>query len=177
MLNSPLWKYTKTPAIFKCPADQASVTVQGQKKFRPRSNSMSQVFGNGEWLDGAPSSASRGQANWHVYIKLSGIHRPASTFVLVDEHPDSINDAAFAVACAGADTTSARIIDFPASFHGGAAGFSFADGHSEIKKWKGPQIRKAPVTYTGTMALNVLAASDADREDVRWMALNTTVKK
>ncbi len=25
--------------------------------------------------------------------------------------------------------------DLPASYHNGAAGFSFADGHSEIHKW------------------------------------------
>ena len=26
-------------------------------------------------------------------------------------------------------------IDLPASYHNGACGFSFADGHAEIKKW------------------------------------------
>jgi prepilin-type processing-associated H-X9-DG protein len=27
------------------------------------------------------------------------------------------------------------IVDFPGSYHGGACGFAFADGHSEIHKW------------------------------------------
>ena len=27
------------------------------------------------------------------------------------------------------------LIDFPASFHNGACGFAFGDGHAEIKKW------------------------------------------
>ena len=26
-------------------------------------------------------------------------------------------------------------VDLPASYHNGACGFSFADGHAEIKKW------------------------------------------
>jgi len=34
------------------------------------------------------------------------------------------------------------IIDFPASFHNGAAGFSFADGHAEIHRWIGKTISR-----------------------------------
>src|SRR5437667_4454000 len=42
--KSPMWPYTgKAAAIFKCPADQASVSVGGVRKPRVRSNSMSQV--------------------------------------------------------------------------------------------------------------------------------------
>ena len=35
--------------------------------------------------------------------------------------------------------------DGPASYHGGAGGFSFADGHSEKKKWTSPRILQAPL--------------------------------
>ena len=28
------------------------------------------------------------------------------------------------------------IVDYPASYHNRAGGFSFADGHAEIKKWR-----------------------------------------
>jgi prepilin-type processing-associated H-X9-DG protein len=41
--------------------------------------------------------------------------------------------------------------DLPASFHNGAGSFSFADGHSEIKKWLetgGKNATVRPVTYT-----------------------------
>jgi prepilin-type N-terminal cleavage/methylation domain-containing protein/prepilin-type processing-associated H-X9-DG protein len=175
----PLWRYTKSPEIYKCPADRSSVLVNGVRRPRVRSNSMSQVFGSGEWLNGGPNG---GQTAFHVYSKGSQIIRPSKTFLFVDEHPDSINDAAFANQCAGAWVTDPRggerIIDFPASFHNGACGFSFADGHSEIKKWKG-RTTKAPVVYTGTMALNVaVPANDpGGQDDVRWMAENTTVKK
>jgi len=175
--RSPMWPYTgKSGAIFKCPADQSGVLVNGVKRPRVRSNSMSQVFGSGEWLDGGPN---QGQTAYHVYWKGSQIIRPAKTFVFVDEHPDSINDAAFANQCRGAQPTDARggeqIIDFPASFHNGACGFSFADGHSEIHRWKGNRIRP-PAVYTGTMALNVSANPDSG-VDVRWMAENATIKK
>ena len=69
---------------------------------------------------------------------------------------------------------TARIIDFPASYHNGACGFSFSDGHAEIHKWKGNYI-KARVTYTGSMGLNVDAGDSV--EDVKWLSSVTTLAK
>lgn len=175
--RSPMWNYSgKSASIYKCPADRSTVLDGTIRKPRVRSISMSQVFGSGEWLNGGPSA---GQTTFRTYAKGSHIALPAKTFVFVDEHPDSINDAAFANQIAGAQPFEApggeRIIDFPASFHNGACGFSFADGHSEIHRWKGSRI-KAPVVYTGTMALNVSANPDSG-PDVRWMAENSTVRR
>ena len=45
--------------------------------------------------------------------------------------------------------TAGNWADLPASYHNGAAGFSFADGHSEIHKWLYPST-KLPVTTTGS---------------------------
>ncbi|HLH55788.1 MAG TPA: prepilin-type N-terminal cleavage/methylation domain-containing protein [Verrucomicrobiae bacterium] len=165
--QSPLWIYTgKSPAIFKCPADQAMVQVGNKRLPRVRSNSMSQVFGNGDWLT---------SAQWRIYDKASTIVLPVKTFLLVDEHPDSINDAAFATQSDGASSPSAaRIIDFPASYHNGACGFSFCDGHSEIHKWIGSTI-KAPVHYNDNLPLNVPAKDSW--QDVYWMAQNATVHR
>ena len=176
--KSPMWNYCgKSGAIFKCPADKATVTVQGTKMPRVRSNSMSQAFARGEWLDHGGSTTTK-SANWRIYSKLSNITLPSKTFVFVDEHPDSINDAAFATTCGGNQATdppgSAYIIDFPASYHNGACGFSFSDGHSEVHRWIGSKIRNAPITYTGTLPLNV-AAGDS-WPDAHWMAENTTVR-
>ena len=166
LAKSPLMPYIGKQgfAIWKCPADRTTVTVAGVKKPRVRSNSMSQVFDNGSWLP-APT--------YLVYGKLGQIAIPAKTFVFVDEHPDSINDGAYAVQMAPPGSTSAQIIDFPASYHNGACGFSFADGHSEIHRWQGRTI-KAPVSNTGTMALNV-PALDSTR-DILWLSDNTTIK-
>jgi prepilin-type N-terminal cleavage/methylation domain-containing protein/prepilin-type processing-associated H-X9-DG protein len=176
--RSPMWPYVgKNAAIFKCPADMAAVTVGTVKKPRVRSNSMSQVFGTGEWLDG---SHPGGQNVWRTYGKMGNIAAPVRTFVFVDEHPDSLNDAAFATQCTGnqpSDGASGRIIDFPASYHNRACGFSFADGHSEIHKWKGSQIPNAPITYTATLPLNVATITALDAVDAHWMAENTTVRQ
>jgi prepilin-type processing-associated H-X9-DG protein len=66
-----------------------------------------------------------------------------------------------------------NIIDFPASYHNGACGYSFADGHAEVHRWVGSKI-KAPVRYNSSLALNV-APGDSKR-DIEWLSDNTTVK-
>ena len=174
--KGPMWIYGgKNPAIYKCPADGATVSVANVGKVpRVRSNSMSQVFSRGEWLD---KTYNTGQRAWRTYNKLSNIVLPSKTFVFVDERPDSINDAAFASACTGNQATdppdASQIIDFPANYHNGACGFSFADGHSEVHKWIGSKIGKAPVSYTGSLSLNVPAGDSWP--DGHWEGDNATV--
>ena len=164
--KSPLMPFIgNSYAIWKCPADKATVKVSGKVLPRVRSNSMSQVFDNGSWL---PPS------NWRTFEKESDIINPSQTWVFGDEHPDSINDAAMAVQIAKEGATSAQIIDFPASYHNGACGFNFADGHSEIHKWVGNKI-KAPVHYNDYLALNVPAGDSL--QDIIWWSKNTTVAK
>ena len=167
MTNSPLWSYVgQSQGIFKCPADRAVVKVSGKTLPRVRSNSMGQHFGNGGWLPAPP---------YRVYVKSTDLTDPGPSmvWVLLDEHPDSINDAAFANQMVTPATMSqAKIIDFPASYHNRACGFSFADGHSEIRKWKDGRT-VAPVRYNGQLSLNVASANN---QDVLWMAERTTSK-
>jgi prepilin-type N-terminal cleavage/methylation domain-containing protein/prepilin-type processing-associated H-X9-DG protein len=167
MVKSPLWDYAgQTREIFKCPADKATVLVQGVRRPRVRSNSMSQTFGRGTWL---PSPT------YKIYHKEAEIdpQGPSRTWILIDEHPDSINDAAFAVKMVEPDNlNTAHIIDFPASYHNGACGFSFADGHAEIRRWVDSRTI-APVRYTGTMALNVASPNN---RDVLWMSERSSMR-
>ncbi len=59
-----------------------------------------------------------------------------------------------------------QIIDYPASYHGNAAGYSFADGHSEIHRFKDP--RTMPVLQPGQLLpLNRNLPNDLD---ILWMA-------
>ena len=166
LAKSPLMPYIgKNFSIWKCPADKVTVTIKGQKLPRVRSNSMSQVFDDGSWLPAA---------SWRIYKKLSDIVNPSKTWVLLDEHPDSVNDPAFAVQMAKPDSKSVQIIDVPASYHNGACGFSFADGHSEIHKWIGSRIKVPVRNGSPVLALPLGAAGDS-LKDALWMCENTTV--
>jgi prepilin-type processing-associated H-X9-DG protein len=102
---------------------------------------------------------------------------PTDIWVILDEREDSINDGWFAVSMNGtptpggtADPAAYMIIDFPASYHSGAAGFSFADGHSEIHKWRDP--RTMPALRRGQdLGLRV---SSPNNPDVAWFHQHTT---
>jgi len=170
--NSWLAPYLQSAAIYKCPADLSMVTLSGKKYARVRSMGMSQAMGGpGGWLPPG-SGYQENQQRYKIFKKSSDIAAAGSSqmYVMLDEHPDSINAGGYAnqmVESAGA----ARIIDYPASYHNRAAGISFADGHTEIKKWLDPRTVQ-PVKFYD-MPLNVASPNNVD---VIWLAERTTVR-
>ena len=118
------------PAVFKCPADQSMCNIFGGIYPRVRSYSMNNYVGN-------PSHAtSTGKTSaYPTYPKLSRMHAPSQTFVILDERQDSINDGTFFTEPDALVNGNAFLEDVPSNRHNHAGGFSFADGHSEIHKW------------------------------------------
>jgi len=172
---SPLAPYTgKSAAIFKCPADKSVDRVS--KKPRVRSMSMnSWVGGNGDDLTKLAGYWDAG-GPWRVYTKFSEMldPGPTMTWVLLDEREDSINDGYWVTLMQGYPDKpqSAYIVDYPASYHNRAGGFSFADGHSEIKKWQDP--RTTPSLKSGqSLQLNVASPNN---HDVLWLQERCTRK-
>ncbi len=181
--KSPLWPYCgKSAAIWRCPADQSTVKpttgpFRGQTVRRVRSMSMNNyVGGNGElaflpgWTqDGWPRSV------WRVYRSLNDMldPGPTMTWVLMDEREDSINDGFWVTEMTGfPNLAQTFIVDYPAAYHNNAAGFSFADGHAEIKKWIDP--RTTPKLKKGqAIPLNV---SSPNNRDVYWLQERGTRK-
>jgi prepilin-type N-terminal cleavage/methylation domain-containing protein len=167
---SPLMPYIgKNREIWKCPADPVRVKNNlGQLVQRVRNNSMSQVFDWGQWLG----------ANYMRYGKMTDIRRPAETWVMGEEHPDSINDAAMAIQMAGnPGDPAAKIIDFPSSYHVGMGVFALADGHCITHKWLGSAI-KPPVSNTALLPLPYSGSMDAGSiKDIVWWSSITTVPK
>jgi prepilin-type processing-associated H-X9-DG protein len=64
--------------------------------------------------------------------------------------------------------SSTVMVDFPASYHGQAADFAFADGHAEIHKWR--DSRTYP-PLTSSLQLNV---PQPNSKDVLWMQDHST---
>ena len=164
-----IWPYCgNSIPIWHCPADTSFGRNPAGQNVPRRSVSMSNwVGGNGD----SPGNGYKGgwgtaNLNATVFTKLSTMIRPgpSMTFVILDERWDSINDAYFVTQMDGypnPDTT--YIIDFPASYHAGACGFSFADGHSEIHKWVDP--RTTPALKAGLQ----LGQLTKGNKDVIWM--------
>jgi prepilin-type N-terminal cleavage/methylation domain-containing protein/prepilin-type processing-associated H-X9-DG protein len=149
-------------AVYKCPADRSAVKTPGGTFPRVRSMSMNQAFGPGDWLDPAGFQANDTSKKYRTYAKTADIIAPSPSmcFVMLDEHPDGINAGGFATMMVE-NVAQARIIDFPASYHNGAAGVSFADGHTEIRKWQDART-KPPVHYNNNLQLNVATPNNPD---------------
>ncbi len=83
-------------------------------------------------------------ANAHqIYIKSGDIADPSNKWVVVDEHPDSMNDGCFFT---NMTTSNPSYVDLPGTMHNNACGYGFADGHSEIKKWNSEM--KSNITFS-----------------------------
>ena len=164
LAQSPLYKYTQSTAIYKCPADKSMVTRAGVTLPRTRSLSM-----NG-WVGDVENRAWAGQVKYKCITKLSDFIQPppVRNWVFIDEHEDSIDDGWFAVDMV--DRGSATIIaNYPASYHNGAGGLSFADGHAEVHKWVDPRT-KIRIQYK-YIDLNIPSPNN---RDIAWIQDRTT---
>jgi prepilin-type N-terminal cleavage/methylation domain-containing protein/prepilin-type processing-associated H-X9-DG protein len=160
-----LGSYLKTPTVFKCPADQSKSRVYGITMPRVRSISMNNFVG-------APAqsinSATIGQPSakgYYTYSKTANIKAPTLNFVFLDEREDSINDATFFTTV---DNPGGGITDIPANHHNGAAGFAFADGHSEVHKWISGLL-KGPIQTTAWNNKLVVGSDPAALQDSYWL--------
>jgi len=104
---------------------------------------------------------------------LGSIPTPAGFFVTLDEHPDSINDGFFQ-ANPHTDVAPTKWDDLPATYHDGACGFAFADGHAEIHKFKSTTCTILPVTYK-TYQTSQVPLDAAGVQDALWVAVRASV--
>jgi prepilin-type N-terminal cleavage/methylation domain-containing protein/prepilin-type processing-associated H-X9-DG protein len=171
-----IWPYTGNAlSIYKCPADQSTVRItsgaqRGQTLPRLRSLSMD------AWVGGNEGVHTRfGGPEFRMYRKLSDMvdPGPANTWVLLDEREDSINDGFFIVYMIGyPNPRLTQQYDYPASYHNGAGGLSFADGHSEIHKWRDP--RTTPAIRKGQGIGSYTTPTQPNNQDVVWFWERTT---
>ena len=168
LANGLLSPYLKNFGVYKCPAD-LSKSRGRQGDPRVRSISMSQAFPDNPRDTGHWTSPP-----WRTYMKTSDITLPApvDVWVMVDENPDSVNDAAFAVAM---DSKYPNTVwqDTPANYHGGACGFLFADGHGEIHKWRDSQTLAIRTTFIAQNS----TINQRNNMDVVWVQERTTARK
>ncbi len=159
---------------YKCPADTYLSQVQraAGKTERRRSMSMNAFFGaynedpNDPSVRNGYNHFSTGYRQW---LKVASVPRPSNYWVIIDEHPDSINDGYFLNDPSGYGTGQWQ--DVPASYHNGACGIAFADGHSEIHKWRS----STTTLKITTQGYTALPFDIAGRNDYRWLLDRTAV--
>jgi prepilin-type N-terminal cleavage/methylation domain-containing protein/prepilin-type processing-associated H-X9-DG protein len=162
--NGVLSKYTTAAlGVYKCPADTKVSPAQQKKGWsaRLRSNSMNALFGRSDNLATSASGKAWADPAYRQYLKTAEVPSPSQTWLTVDEHPDSVNDAFFIVS-----RTATQWGDTPASYHNGACGFSFADGHAEVHKWLSGTSKYPAVKFVSGPATRPFDA--AGKRDFQW---------
>jgi len=173
--NGLLGPYTSGSVnVYKCPADKYLSAAQRKAGWAARVRSVSMNAFTGPYSPNKSDTWGGGQNTWfpnyRQFLKLSDFPQPSLIYVLLDEHPDSINDAFYLVS-----PGSSQWGDLPASYHNGAAGFSFADGHSEVHMWLYPSTKKPVKTVDDNSTGYPFPARE--RGDNDWMVERTSVKR
>jgi prepilin-type N-terminal cleavage/methylation domain-containing protein/prepilin-type processing-associated H-X9-DG protein len=165
LINGQLGPYVKTPAIYKCVADMSQAKQGAVKLPRVRTLSMSQAFckqNEGHLEDDKP-------VYYRHYVKSTDMTKPSpvNLWVLIDESPDGVNDAAMAVRM---DPYGTIWQDIPSVLHNGGCAFTFADGHSEMHKWKDSRTLALKVKYSPAS----FGVSQPNNNDIKWIQERTT---
>jgi prepilin-type N-terminal cleavage/methylation domain-containing protein/prepilin-type processing-associated H-X9-DG protein len=168
LVKSLLWKYCgQSAGVWKCPGDPSTVVHLGVTYPRVRSISMNAWFNSTDVNNFGPAKTI-------IYKKVGDLVAPgpSSTWLFLDERYDSINDGEFCVGMFGYPDQPASwtMVDFPASYHNGACGFAFSDGHSEIHKWLDKRT-DPPLSSTHDVPYS---SAQAGSVDVFWLMDHTT---
>ena len=120
----------KNTGVYHCPADVS--TYAGV----PRVRSVSMNGFVGGTSEGDVGGDESGYVTFH---KMRDIRRPADIYVILDEHPSSINDGLWVP-----PYIPNQWSDFPASYHLWCGSFNYADGHAALHEWINPSTRVPP---------------------------------
>jgi len=153
-------------SVFKCPGDSSD---------HVRTYSLSQAAGtqpgqfvavDGPWLDGTRHHTANHP--WRTYGRYADMvaPAPAQLWLFMDENRYNINDGAFALSM----TTPTEIIDWPGCYHHGSAGLAFADGHSEIHRWRDGRTKVATRVNAGPHL------QTPDNPDILWLQSKTSAR-
>jgi prepilin-type N-terminal cleavage/methylation domain-containing protein len=175
LVNAPFAKlgpYIRSAAAYHCPADRSTIRMGRKSYSRVRSLAMNDMVGTYVSYSALPNSF-----RWRLYRKMSDViaPSPAGLWLLIEQHPDSIDDGRFAVDCESRDS-AARLVDFPSNFHDRAASLSFADGHGEVHQWRDARTL-APNRYCGCLAhysSKGLYENAPNSVDVAWLQARTS---
>lgn len=133
--------YVKSVPVYKCPSDIYDVGGQQRARTYSMNGVLAGTGGSGPAVQGQNptgrkyyGSGPQGAGSAAKKMAQLQMPGPARIYVILDEHPDSINDATF-MHDPGYPRANEKWRDLPASHHGRKGCFSFADGHSELHKW------------------------------------------
>lgn len=155
--------------IYRCPSDRVLSGAQRDAGWQARIRSYSMNAMIGDAGDLSLTGVNKNNPSYIQFFKITAIPEPVKIFVFLDEHPDSINDGYFVN-----KAYSHEWYDLPASYHNGAAGLSFADGHAETHRWRYALTRQPARANTDGPPLLPLPFEN-ERGDFDWLMQRMSV--
>jgi prepilin-type N-terminal cleavage/methylation domain-containing protein/prepilin-type processing-associated H-X9-DG protein len=156
----------KVSSIYRCPSDSVRSALQAAAGWSSRARSYSMNASVGDAGEISSYGFNTNNPGYTQFFKLTSMPAPARIFVFLDEHPDSISDGYFVNHIYYPEWTR-----LPASWHNGAATFSFADGHTETHPWKCASTMPRPAPDAAGLPIDV---SD-DPRDYNWVIAHMSV--
>jgi prepilin-type N-terminal cleavage/methylation domain-containing protein/prepilin-type processing-associated H-X9-DG protein len=147
----------RSAPVFKCPSDRSEVAAGP----RIRSYAMNAMVGNPGEL------TNRFNPDYMQFYLVTEMPDPSRIFVFMDEHPDTINDGFFVN-----KLTDPSWGNVPGSYHNRGANLSFADGHTEWRRWVAWSTVRPPVQ--GGVGGTISASPTTDFD---WLKDRTSVLK
>jgi prepilin-type N-terminal cleavage/methylation domain-containing protein len=168
LLLEPKWAvlgpYSRSANVYRCIASKVTAREGGSRFPVVRTVSMNGWMG---WTNTGPWNP-----NYKQFRKTTDIVIPAPSdeLVFIDERDDSIDDGYFAI-----NMVANEIVNFPASYHGGSGGATFADGHSVIHRWRSPQLQLRQQIGDQTQKREFTPVP-ANNPDLLWLREHATSK-
>jgi len=154
--------YTESAGVYKCVASRVTAQFGSGRLPVVRTVAMNGWMG---WPNTAPWTAG-----YRIFQKTTDITSlsPSQALVFLDERDDSIDDGYFAI-----DMGTAQIVNFPASYHGGSGGVTFADGHAEIHRWRSVEVQARQQTGAQGSKFEFRPVAP-DNPDLLWLRARAT---
>jgi len=168
LLLDPKWgvlgPYTRSANVYRCIASKVTAKEGGGRFPVVRTVSMNGWMG---WTNTEPWNPG-----FKLFRKTTEIVNPSPSdeLVFIDERDDSIDDGYFAI-----NMVASEIVNFPASYHGGTGGATFADGHSVIHRWISPQLQPRQQIGDQTQKREFTPVP-ANNPDLLWLRDHATSK-
>jgi len=169
--NSPTYPLVGSVEAFRCTADPSKLRYQGKLMTRVISYAANAFLGPNAM---SSSYVNNNSARYKSVGKLSDMTGPGPSdiYILLDEHENSINDSHFFPFSTLNGYSRNPWLDAPSGRHGNAGGLSFADGHSEIRKWKTAGLSKVMKNGDGSTPRpypDLPFIGGSAEPDYRWM--------
>lgn len=181
--KSLLWPYCGQAAgIFKCPAERSFVVPtsgprKGQRTERVRTMAMSAWMGG--YSNGFENGPGLSATTWRLYRSLNDIvdPGPSSTIVFSDQREDQNGYPSLHFDMTGYPDKPGETQftdDLLPFYHGNATSYSFADGHSELKRWQDPR-SLVPLWKGKNQWISVMR--QPNNRDIRWLQERATRRR